>query len=202
MTRIQIPYPHRRGGHCGSGALRDLTEWAQLGWGTEALSEGLVFTLGGAFGKINDTVSVLQMLLMLPVAIALFLLRPPGVTGLALLAVAIGGVGMVITAVLQALLVLGYVEYEQTITAVLSAGGAIGLWLILANVLTLEQILPAGLVVFGALAGAGYLLATVGFYRGDQQHPLFYTGGVLIVVGYSVWATWLGRLLQTGSLAL
>ncbi len=49
MARIEIPYLHRRGGHCGSGALRDLTEWAQLGWGTETLSEGLVFTLGGAW---------------------------------------------------------------------------------------------------------------------------------------------------------
>jgi len=163
----------------------------------------LFFTFGGAFGKINDAVSVLQMLLMLPVAIALFLLRPPDATGLALLAVAIGGVGMVITAVLQALLVFGFVEYEQTITAVLSAGGAIGLWLILANMLALGgEILPAGLVVFGALAGAGYLLAAVGFYRGDQQHPLFYMGSFLIVLGYSVWAIWLGRLLQTGSLAL
>ncbi|GAB3229990.1 BtrH N-terminal domain-containing protein [Mycolicibacterium hippocampi] len=57
MTRIQIPYPHRKGGHCGSGALRDLTEWAQLGWGTEALSEGLVFTLGGAldFSYVRST---------------------------------------------------------------------------------------------------------------------------------------------------
>ena len=163
----------------------------------------LFFTYDGAFGKINDAVSVLQMLLMLPVAIALYLLRPPDATGLALLAVAVGGVGMAITAVLQALLVLGYVEYEQTIKAVLSAGGAIGLWLISTNILALGgEILPAGLVVFGILAGAGYLLAAIGFYRGDQQHPLFYIGGFLIVVGYSVWATWLGRLLQTGSLAL
>ena len=36
------------GGHCGSGALRDLTEWAQLGWGTQVPTEGLVFALGGA----------------------------------------------------------------------------------------------------------------------------------------------------------
>lgn len=36
------------GGHCGSGALRDLTEWAELGWGTEVPTEGLVFALGGA----------------------------------------------------------------------------------------------------------------------------------------------------------
>ncbi len=48
MTTIQIPYRHRKGGHCGSGALRDLTEWAELSWGTEELSEGMVFTLGGA----------------------------------------------------------------------------------------------------------------------------------------------------------
>ena len=25
--------PHRVAGHCGSGALRDLLEWAGLGWG-------------------------------------------------------------------------------------------------------------------------------------------------------------------------
>ncbi|MGK2882344.1 MAG: BtrH N-terminal domain-containing protein [Mycobacterium sp.] len=50
MTGVQIPYRHRKGGHCGSGALRDLTEWAELGWGTEVLSEGLVFALGGALG--------------------------------------------------------------------------------------------------------------------------------------------------------
>ncbi len=48
MTTVQIPYRHRKGGHCGSGALRDLTEWAELGWGAEELGEGLVFTLGGA----------------------------------------------------------------------------------------------------------------------------------------------------------
>ncbi|WP_218876352.1 BtrH N-terminal domain-containing protein [Nocardioides marinisabuli] len=43
------PYPHRIGGHCGSGALRDLLEWAGLGWDGPP-SEGLVFALGGALG--------------------------------------------------------------------------------------------------------------------------------------------------------
>lgn len=47
-TSAQVsPYPHRMGGHCGSGALRDLLEWAGLGWDGPP-SEGLVFTLGGA----------------------------------------------------------------------------------------------------------------------------------------------------------
>ncbi|MCD2191552.1 BtrH N-terminal domain-containing protein [Actinomycetospora soli] len=41
-------YPHRMAGHCGSGALRDLLEWAGLSWSGEPLSEGTVFGLGGS----------------------------------------------------------------------------------------------------------------------------------------------------------
>lgn len=48
-ARVVLDYPHRMAGHCGSGALRDLLEWAGLGWG-DAPSEGLVFGLGGGLG--------------------------------------------------------------------------------------------------------------------------------------------------------
>ncbi|MBN9097923.1 MULTISPECIES: BtrH N-terminal domain-containing protein [unclassified Pseudonocardia] len=41
-------YPHRLGGHCGSGALRDLLEWAGLSYGSDPLGEGFVFGVGGA----------------------------------------------------------------------------------------------------------------------------------------------------------
>ena len=44
--RVLLDYPHRMAGHCGSGALRDLLEWAGLGWG-EVPGEGLVFGMGG-----------------------------------------------------------------------------------------------------------------------------------------------------------
>lgn len=52
MSRVMIePYPHQLGGHCGSGALRDLLHWAGLGWevlpGDGLPGEGLVFGLGG-----------------------------------------------------------------------------------------------------------------------------------------------------------
>ena len=84
------------------------------------------------------------MLLMLPVALALLLLRPANATGLALLATAVGSIGMIAAGVLQDLFVFGVVEYQQTITAVLSAGGLIGVWLILTNALALSgEILPA-----------------------------------------------------------
>ena len=48
--RVQIPLPHRRAGHCGSGALRDLLEFHELSWTTDPLSEGMVFGLGAGLG--------------------------------------------------------------------------------------------------------------------------------------------------------
>lgn len=49
MARVLLDYPHRMAGHCGSGALRDLMEWAGLGWGGSP-SEGLAFGIGGDLG--------------------------------------------------------------------------------------------------------------------------------------------------------
>lgn len=47
MTTVRLDdYRHQLAGHCGSGALRDLIEWAGLGWDGPP-SEGLVFGLGG-----------------------------------------------------------------------------------------------------------------------------------------------------------
>ena len=46
VTAALLDYDHRIGGHCGSGAMRDLLEWAGLGWDGPP-TEGLVFALGG-----------------------------------------------------------------------------------------------------------------------------------------------------------
>lgn len=47
---MEIDLPHRRAGHCGSGALRDLLEFHRLSWGEAPLSEGMVFGLGSGLG--------------------------------------------------------------------------------------------------------------------------------------------------------
>jgi hypothetical protein len=47
---VEIRFPHRRAGHCGSGALRDLLEFHGLSWGAEPLREGMVFGLGAGLG--------------------------------------------------------------------------------------------------------------------------------------------------------
>jgi hypothetical protein len=43
-------FPHRKAGHCGSGAFRDLLEFHGLAWDGEPLSEGMVFGLSGGLG--------------------------------------------------------------------------------------------------------------------------------------------------------
>lgn len=45
-----LEFPHRRAGHCGSGALRDLLEYHRLDYGRGPLSEGTVFGLAGGLG--------------------------------------------------------------------------------------------------------------------------------------------------------
>ena len=168
-----------------------------------AVTGVLFFTLGERFGKLNDAVSVLQMLLMLPVSAGLFLLIRHGGARLALLATVVGAIGMLVAAVLQALLVLDVVKYEQTIAAVLTAGGAIGLWLLLANILAFGTgVLPGGLAISGIVVGAGYILVALGFRLGGQEHPLSYAGALLVIVGYSIWSIWLGWLFTSGRLVL
>jgi Butirosin biosynthesis protein H, N-terminal/Domain of unknown function (DUF4872) len=48
--RVEIDFPHRRAGHCGSGALRDLLEFHGLSWTEQPVSEGMVFGLGAGLG--------------------------------------------------------------------------------------------------------------------------------------------------------
>lgn len=123
--------------------------------------------------------------------------------GLALLATAVGIIGMLVAAMLQALLVLNIVRYEQTIAAVLTAGGAVGLWLLLANILALIiTAFPGGLAISGVAVGAGYILVALGFRIGGQEHPLSYAGAILVTAGYSLWSIWLGWLFTSGRLNL
>jgi hypothetical protein len=49
-SRVLLPLPHRKAGHCGSGAYRDLLEFHGLTWGDAPLSEGMAFGLGAGLG--------------------------------------------------------------------------------------------------------------------------------------------------------
>jgi hypothetical protein len=159
----------------------------------------LFFTVGGPFGKINDIFSVLQVLFMVPLAILFVQVLAPDKPVLAIMAAAVGIVGMLAVAYGQSLLVLGRIDFEGSLRY-FPAGGAIGLWLAAVSLMAAQAgEMPELLVWLGVLAGAGYLATVIGFLMGGQEHPVFYIGGVVLGVGYPIWAIWLGRLIFAGA---
>lgn len=148
----------------------------------------LFFTRGGAWGRINDSVSVFQLAFMIPVALALYSLD---FSGLGLAALVIGLAGMLVGGFSQALIALKAATYEKAGRWSLSAGAAVGVWLILTT-LIVAGALPAGVFWAGILAGAAYLALVAGFWLGGQKHPLFMGGSLGVVLAYPVWAFWLG----------
>jgi hypothetical protein len=162
----------------------------------------LFFTVGQPFGTIQDAASALQVLLMLPIAVVLYLLLRSHAPGLSLLGTVVGIAGMLVAGVLQALLVFRVVRFESTIRTVLAAGGAIGVWLVVTGALSLVSgTFPGGLAWSGIVARSGYILLVIGFWLGGQQHPLFWAGSLAALIGYAVWAIWLGHAVLSGTLA-
>jgi hypothetical protein len=163
----------------------------------------LFFTVGQPYGTIQDAASALQVLLMLPVAWMLHRLIGPSAMAWSWLAFVLGVVGMLVAGVSQVLLVFRVVAFEQTLRIGLIAGGAIGAWLALTGILAMVYgLLPVGLAWAGVVAGAGYLLLIAGFWLGGQGHPIFVSGSLVAVIGYTVWAVWLGRFILPGALGV
>jgi hypothetical protein len=106
----------------------------------------IFYSVGGLWGLINDMVSVVWVLSYLPLAIFLYQLNRPVNDRLSLLTAAAGILALLVFAALQTLLVLGFVRFEQTITAILAVSGVTGLWLFLNGLMSRSgKALPAGL---------------------------------------------------------
>ena len=161
----------------------------------------LYFTIGQPFGSIQDFVSVLQVLFMIPIAIGLYRLMPFATASVSLFAMAVGILGMLITAVGQGLLVLGRIDYPTSLRF-FPGGVAIGIWLLVVSWLGRTNLFFSnGLARAGFAAGAGYIVTIAGFLWGGQESPIFYAGSLALVIGYAVWAIWLGRLLLSVGLS-
>ncbi len=155
----------------------------------------LFFSVGAPFGVINDTVSVVGSLVIIPILYALYSLHRANVPGTSLAALVIGTVAMLVAAGLQTLLVLKIITFEQTAVTVPSAYGVVGLSLVAFNYLAyVNGSFPRKLAVWGIAAGIGYVLVITGFILGGPNHLLTYIGGALAVIAYPIWAFWLGRV--------
>jgi len=163
----------------------------------------LFFSVGGFWGRINDSLSIIWMLSYIPLAAAFFLINRSVNAPISLASSIIGIVAALIFAVLQALLVLGQVRFEQTFAAVLTMSALIGLFVLIHALLARAgHTLPAGLTWVMILYGIASMIGAVGFQIGGEQHPLAMIGLLLTAISGLIWVIWFGRLLLVGKAAV
>ncbi|HET9587437.1 MAG TPA: hypothetical protein VFO91_01495 [Anaerolineales bacterium] len=161
------------------------------------------FAVGEPFGTINDLSSIVIALSMIVILFELDSLHRPVAPVVSLVVLIVGVIAMLVAVVFQTLLVLQVIEFAQTAVIVPLAFGVFGAALMIYSYLSLtSQSLPRGLAVLGIIAGASYILVITGFFLNPEgEHPLTIIGGLLILIGYPIWAIWFGRLLLAGRLA-
>ena len=91
----------------------------------------IFFSIGGIWGRINDSLSVVWMISYIPIGVALYLLTRPINAPISLVSTIVGIAAMLVFTVLQILLVIGGVTFEQTFTAVLTMTALVGLFVLI-----------------------------------------------------------------------
>jgi hypothetical protein len=163
----------------------------------------LMFILGEPWGWINDNISVFWALSFIPLAIVFYQVNKPVGGGGSLIAAVVGIMALLVFAGLQTMLVLRQVRFEQTFTAVVVAGGVMGLWLLLNGLLARQgQTLPASLIWLTILFGLGYIMAAIGYGLGGYESPILWFGSLIGFVLGPVWAFWQARLLLKNRLVM
>ena len=159
-----------------------------------------------AWGTLNDIIGCLAMLPMLVLALMLYQMQRERAPQLSLIGLLVGAAGMLGVALLQLLLILKVIPFEQEVGPVVIANGVVGVWLIVVNHIARTQRIwgarPAwlGIVVGASFMSAPLLFSALGgaqFYSVIMSNALLLTVTALVFsfmyIGFPVWAIWLGR---------
>ena len=156
----------------------------------------LFFSIGGFWGRINDSLSIFWMLSFIPLVVAFYQINRSVNAPISLASSIIGIAAAIVFAVLQILLVFGLVRFEQTFTAVLTTTAIFGLSVLIHALLARAgHSLPPGLTWVMIIYGLASVVGAVGFQIGGEQHPLAMIGLLLTAISGLVWVIWFGRLL-------
>ena len=179
----------------------------------------LLFIVGEPFGTLNDILSIPIALLMTPLVVALYRLHAAEHAALSTVALLAGLAGFFVTAVGCGLLVLGRINFEQSLLPGIGGFGLIGVWLLINAALGLSAgTLPRGAAWSGLLLAIAPTLALVAVLRagnvatvltslGGQStgavalSPLVYAFIVLGAVSYAglpFWFILMGRVFLSG----
>lgn len=162
------------------------------------------FAVGEPFGTLNDILSIVIALSIIVILFGLDRLHRSVAPIVSLVVLIIGVIAMLVAVVFQTLLIFRVIEFAQTAVIVPLAFGVFGAALMIYNYLSLaDQLLPGRLAILGMIAGAGYVLVITGFLLDPEGgHLLTTIGGLITVIGYPIWAIWLGRVLLSRKLTL
>ena len=154
---------------------------------------GLFFAKGGLWGPLNDAASIVMMLATVPV-VAFFATwtEPYVASGIPFFVAVVGLVGMLGAAVSQALLLARFRTYEQLLPWTLGFGTITGFWYVLIGVTGAMAGMPGVLAALAVLSGFGYGSLGIGFWRGNERHPLSVFGGIVLLVASTIFLAWLG----------
>lgn len=159
------------------------------------------------WGPVSDICPILQMVSLMVVASSLYLSQRSRAPGISLISYAIGMAGMLGVVLLQFLLIINVIAFEQEVGPVLFATAAVGVWLFFVNFLGRRQgSLPSRLAWLGIAVGVAFIMEPVmlSMAGGAVAWRVFMSNYVLLVgsaivflisyVGFPVWAFWLGRV--------
>lgn len=161
-------------------------------WVLTLVTAALFFQVNPRWGRINDIISVLFLVSMIPLAFMLNqrLDTAPGWQRLLFFILCV--VGVLIPAYGQTVLVLGRIDFQKSTRYMIGFSG-VGIWLIWVNTILLAGGATGTFSAWaGILTGAGIVMAILLFLLKRTQHWLFYLSAGLLVVGLPVWAVALG----------
>ena len=127
----------------------------------------IFFTMGGIWGRINDSLSVIWMISYLPIVVALYLVNRGVNTSISLTSSMVGIAAAMVFVVLQTLLVLGKVRFEQTFSAVLTMTALLGISILVHGLISRAgNTLPSALTWVMVIYGIASVVGAIGFQIG------------------------------------
>lgn len=158
---------------------------------------GIFMKAGEPFGSLNDICIAAQVLLIVPVAFYLHnTLIGTSFVSMSKIGLGILLLGAVPLATGSVFLVLKRITLEQSFRPPFNGYWLIGIWIILASLPAVNaQVLSAGIGWLGIVVGVAWV--TLGFTmwfggtKAQQSMPMV-LGGSVGMLGFIVWAGWLG----------
>lgn len=129
----------------------------------------LLFVVGEPFGSINDFLSIPTGLLLLPLVVGLYRLQAADYPLAGAVAALSGIAGFLSTLIGSVLLLMGRIDFQQSLIPGIGGFGLIGLWVLINSAVGLAGgALPRSIAWAGVLLGVTPTLALLFVLRADR----------------------------------